>query len=545
VLVVGGTNGSGPVGTVELYDPVSNSWIGGRASLATPRVQHTATLLPSGKVLVVGGYLAGFLTSAVLYDPATNSWSPAGDLSTARLGHTATLLASGKVLVAGGEGSSGPLSSAELYDPAAPAASAWSPAGSLLTARSFHTATLLASGKVLVVGGGQDPAAPSLELDDPATNRRTAAGSLATNRARHTATLLASGKVLVAGGDDGSIELPSAELVSFSSAALDPAAVAFPATVRGSASSTATVTLRSTGETPWLVSTVRLAGADPDQFKLLTETCSGARLEPGQSCTLALRFSPVVAGAVSASVVLSSNGSGPDQVVALSGTATEAGTGGAGAGGAVATTVALDRAAFRVTWRKGVPTGSVRVAGTTSGAGALTFTLRRVTRNGSKPVKGWSFQQPGAGPFAKTLPVPRTLLPGSFRLDVTGSSPGGTVPRVARDLKLKGPPEGIVRDAYGSATPGGGAATRLPGARREVWATFVFAALPTRGRITVAWLYPGHQRIPPASERVGKPRRATVTAGVIGRRGDLPRGRYTAILFVGSVELRRVSLRIG
>ena len=65
--------------------------------------------------------------------------------------HTATLLPNGKVLVAGGYDSSGVyLSSAELYDPAS---GTWTATGSLNTARCCHTATLLPNGKVLVAGG--------------------------------------------------------------------------------------------------------------------------------------------------------------------------------------------------------------------------------------------------------------------------------------------------------------------------------------------------------------------------------------------------------
>ena len=71
--------------------------------MGTARVSHTATLLPSGKVLVAGGLGNGLLplTSAEFYDPATGAWTATGSLGTARHGHTATLLPSGKVLVAG------------------------------------------------------------------------------------------------------------------------------------------------------------------------------------------------------------------------------------------------------------------------------------------------------------------------------------------------------------------------------------------------------------------------------------------------------------
>ena len=82
------------------------------AAWAPHAADHTATLLPNGKVLVAGGCIMAVddLSSAELYDPATGTWTATGSLGTARYGHTATLLPNGKVLVAGGDnGSNGPL----------------------------------------------------------------------------------------------------------------------------------------------------------------------------------------------------------------------------------------------------------------------------------------------------------------------------------------------------------------------------------------------------------------------------------------------------
>src|SRR5437870_13920074 len=70
-------------------------------NLKTARFHHTSTLLPDGRVLVVGGKDRSALASAELYDPATGTWSDTGSLNTARDSHTATLLPNGMVLVAG------------------------------------------------------------------------------------------------------------------------------------------------------------------------------------------------------------------------------------------------------------------------------------------------------------------------------------------------------------------------------------------------------------------------------------------------------------
>jgi Galactose oxidase, central domain len=217
VLVTGGDSYpfSGLLASAELYDPASGTW-SATSSLGAARSGHTATLLPDGNVLVAaGGSALQSLGSAELYVPASGTWTATGSLATARGEHTATLLPNGKVLVAGGEdfvyGFGSILASAELYDSAS---GTWTSTGSLATARYGHTATLLPDGKVLVTGGsgGGSSVLASAELYDPASGTWTATGSLGAARFDHTATLLPSDKVLVAGGVNSSGFLVSAEL---------------------------------------------------------------------------------------------------------------------------------------------------------------------------------------------------------------------------------------------------------------------------------------------------------------------------------------------
>src|SRR5438132_1382980 len=106
------------------------TWIS-TGAMVTPEGEGTATLLPTGKVLVAGGYSynGGTFASAQLYDPPTKMWSLTGSMSTRRGQDTATLLGNGKVLVAGGYApESGITASAELYDPGT---GTWSATGSM------------------------------------------------------------------------------------------------------------------------------------------------------------------------------------------------------------------------------------------------------------------------------------------------------------------------------------------------------------------------------------------------------------------------------
>ena len=153
VLVAGGYigNGSSDLSSAELYDPTTGTWTN-TGSLNVARSENAATLLPNGKVLVVGGQgnTSSSISSAELYDPTTGTWTNTGSLNTGREGHSVTLRPNGQVLVAGGFGNSTSLASAELYDPAT---GVWTYTGSMNLGRWDHTATLLPNGKVLITAG--------------------------------------------------------------------------------------------------------------------------------------------------------------------------------------------------------------------------------------------------------------------------------------------------------------------------------------------------------------------------------------------------------
>lgn len=210
VLVVGGSQEAevNPTATAVIFDPRTNTW-SAAASMASPRARHTATLLSDGRVLVVGGLGPGRGT-AELYDPATNSWSPAGSLVESRANHQAVLLGDGSVLVIGGRQPGRPLASAEVFDPRT---RSWTAVAPLSVARDRPVAVTLPDGRVLVtggvtvdVGGSLDAAVlfgkplATTELYDPVKKAWTAGASLSVGRVGHAMAVLGDGKVLVVGG---------------------------------------------------------------------------------------------------------------------------------------------------------------------------------------------------------------------------------------------------------------------------------------------------------------------------------------------------------
>jgi hypothetical protein len=201
--------------STQRFDPIAEAFTAGPplALSALDGGFTLATPLRAGAFLLVGGGInSGFglgIPSGALtqrFDAVRGAFVRSGDLRRMRAGAdvTATLLADGRVVVIGGGFPAVPFS--ETYDPAT---GQWAIAQDLQVARRGHTSTLLADGRVLVAGGllcctgNQETFTNVAEIYDPVSGRSQLTGSLGQGRGFHRATLLADGRVLLSGGQGG------------------------------------------------------------------------------------------------------------------------------------------------------------------------------------------------------------------------------------------------------------------------------------------------------------------------------------------------------
>ena len=176
------------------------------------RVNAAAVALADGRTLIAGGTIDGVPTdTVVIYDPASGSFSSAGQLLVARTGHTATLLDDGRVLIAGGTINSVLSGDLELFDVVAGTSTL---AATMAELRSGHAAARLSDGTVLIAGGTSTAGVlQSAEIFDPSTGTVSMVSSaMQSARTGASATTLIDGRVLIAGGNDGNVDLASAEI---------------------------------------------------------------------------------------------------------------------------------------------------------------------------------------------------------------------------------------------------------------------------------------------------------------------------------------------
>ena len=208
VLLVGGNDGATTTAEAFLWNPSNGLW-SRTDPLPAPRLHPTLTLLPDGTVLAAGGFAPSSsfglaAAEAWLYVPDTGHWRMTGSLRQARGQHRAVRLPSGLVLVVGGyidlTGVPEPTTTrAELYDWRTGVFTEVSP---MRFSRVTHETALLPSGEVLVAGGGNGAgrSPETEEIYSPATNIWRQVPRLLVPRGNMAFAVLPNGTVLAAGG---------------------------------------------------------------------------------------------------------------------------------------------------------------------------------------------------------------------------------------------------------------------------------------------------------------------------------------------------------
>jgi hypothetical protein len=222
VLIAGGTDAEGdPLFVAEIFDPTTDRFRGLTTGLTEPRVQAAAVRLQDGDVLIAGGGTTD-LTSAEVYDPVAQTFAATvHPMNAGRFNPAMTLLGNGNVLVTGGRNGLNDLASSEIYNPQQ---GQFVPGPNMASPRLRGFSILLPRGQVLVGGGYpsflQTPRA-SAELYYPVRGTfRPTSQPLRIGRSASPATnavLLNDGRVMVVGGQDlegmpGGMPLASGEI---------------------------------------------------------------------------------------------------------------------------------------------------------------------------------------------------------------------------------------------------------------------------------------------------------------------------------------------
>ena len=197
---------------------------------------------------------------------------------------------------------------------------------------------------------------------------------------------------------------------------------------------------------------------------------------------------------------------------------------------------------LEASWKESWLTGTVKFEGTAtavSGPVEVIAALRPVDRPGA-PAGSARISLPSPGSFAGGFKLPRRLLPGLYRLTVTGVAGGMPLTAATRTVRNPAPSEGVVDVAVASSRKGGPKANTVAGPRRELWARFHFVVPPKASTVRVAWFSPDFKWYGIAQ----KPYESTVETHV---RTDaaLMKGVWFCYAGVNGRYVKRVRIRIS
>jgi hypothetical protein len=215
-LVAGGFDGiqlTRALKSAEIFDPATGTFAP-TGDMAVARSGLAAAPLPDGRVLVAGGGniadSPNGSASAEIFDPGTGTFSPTGSMAAPRYGGAGAPLPNGRAVVLGGEGPGATRRSPEIFDATT---AKFTPAGDKTVVPLSEAAAPLPDGRVVVVGGGSGGL-----IFDPVTATFASTSYMPAARFSPAVAPLPDGRVLVAGGSSigygaGALELPySAEL---------------------------------------------------------------------------------------------------------------------------------------------------------------------------------------------------------------------------------------------------------------------------------------------------------------------------------------------
>lgn len=397
VLIAGGNStgsSTSAQATAITYDPVTNTYSSTAGDMSVARSAAVAAPLPDGRVLVAGGTDGtSFWASADIFDPQTGTFSPTTPLPSVRYSAVAAALPDGDVLVAGGR-TPAVTSSALLFDPDT---ELWSPTGSMSVPREAPAGGALSNGSVLVAGGfGTSAELASAEVYDPGTDTFSVTTPLSTPRVKAAFALLPSGQGLLAGGLGNFTIYSSAELFN-----TDPEAsssnVQFGDKVVGEPTEALPVTVTNVGSSRLTISGPPvISGANPGDFQVVSNRCSGRVLDYGGTCRVWVVATPQAEGLRVASLSLPSNSVAAieSDLIVLGIPSPLGPTGSTGATGATGGTGATG------------PTGSTGPSGPTGGTGPTGPQGPRGPKGPRGPAPQISF---ASSAFAAARPGPASV----------------------------------------------------------------------------------------------------------------------------------------